>query len=100
MADNSNGCSKAAVAVGARVERNRVRWVLKPLLTPLTLLRLKSNELLFVGRDASLDQAPSSNSVMGMCFPRVGVNVAPFESNLEGVLVPQTRTATRASTCV
>ena len=102
MADNSNGCSKAeaAVAVGARVERNRVRWVLKPLLTPLALLHLKSNELLFIGRDTSLDQAPPSNSVLGKCFPRVGVNVTPFESNFEGVLVPQTRTATRASTCV
>ena len=96
MADNSNGRSKAAVAVGARVERSRVRWVLKSLLTPLTLLNLKSNEFLFIGRDASLDQATPGSSILGKCFPRVGVNIAPFESNFEGVLVPQTRSTTRA----
>ena len=95
MADNRNPSPEAAVTVGARERLTISRWTSKSFLAPSALVNVLVYELLFIFGDTLLDKVPPGSSVLCDVFPGFRFYFAPFESHLEGILIPLSWSTTR-----
>ena len=95
MADNRNPSSEAAATVGARERLTISRWTSKSFLAPSALVNVLVYELLFIFGDTLLDKVPPGSSVLCDVFPGFRFYFAPFESHLEGILIPLSWSTTR-----
>ena len=89
VADDRNFCSKAAAAVGARERLAISRWTSKSSFLAFSALdNVLVYELLFIFEDTLVDKVPPGSSVPRNMFPGLRLYFKPFESYLDGILIP------------